>query len=949
MLSHIAFASILVLVGAIGLLYFYNIVKWGECPDFGFAFRTATGTDVIGIVTKNGRQAGMQVGDRILRVNHKRYTNFLQFRAAIKREPGAKNTYLLERDGHHFEITIPNTPIGFKTSFIKSGFLYLLGLSYTLIGTLVFLMKPHQRPSWIFFVFTAVFGLFLIFLYKLSKLTPFHLETFHIFIYTFTPAVIVHLASSFPEEKSVLQKYPYAQFLPYIPSALLFLFIASGAATIMDAPKRLFAGVMIYMALAVIFLLGSCMHLWLTSRSEIVKLRAKMILMGIGISASIPLLDLVTSNLFKMYILPGFNYYLPFFIAFPLSIGFAIVKHNLFEIDATIRRTFGYVLMTAGIALIYMLLVFIPSLIFGDFRPAKSPLLPIGVILCILYFFNFFRSRIQKHVDRIFYRLEYNYQETVERISRSMRSVLSLKQIVDRMMGIAERVLFAEKGSVMLLNRQKAVYDCISVSTSISKLPAEDPLLKRIAYDKQVMTRYDIEEDPLFGSQREACMDTFHRLEAILIVPLIYQDRLTGFLALGERKSGRFYGSTDVRLLQTLANQSAVAIENARLFADLEEQTRELMETNRKLRQEVTERLKIETELKRYEQELEKTVEKQTVELSQSRRALADLKRDLKGGYRFRNMVGKSEPMQEIYTLIKELADVTATVLITGESGTGKELVAEALHSGSLRKAHPMVKVNCSALSESVLESELFGHVKGAFTGADKDKLGRFQKAGQGVILLDEIGDVSLYFQKRLLRVLQEREFERLGDTTTLPMKARVIAATNQDLVQKVRQGQFREDLYYRLKVVEIKLPSLRERKEDIPLLIHHFLETFGKELDKKIKGVSPEVLRIMMTYDWPGNIRELRNTLEHISIMSKAETILENDLPADFSGRPPPYEKRFQTAPVEDTPYPVAADSKTTVLKALEQVQGNRTHAATILGISRRTLYRRLKEYQID
>jgi len=472
----------------------------------------------------------------------------------------------------------------------------------------------------------------------------------------------------------------------------------------------------------------------------------------------------------------------------------------------------------------------------------------------------------------------------------------------------------------------------------------------KIAEQKREITRYDIDENPLFAIDREVCKKTFDSLDASLIVPLIYEDRLSGFMALGKKKSGKIFKYEDVLLLKTLANQGAMAIENARLFTDLEGQTEILLKTNIKLEQEIDHRKKAEAELNQYKRQLENKVERQTVELDRNRKALADLKGDIKRGHSFGKIIGKSEPMQSIYALIQDLVDVSATVLITGESGTGKELVAEALHTKSQRKEYPFVKVNCSALSESVLESELFGHVKGAFTGADKNKIGRFQKAADGTILLDEIGDVSLNFQKRLLRVLQEREFERLGDTTTLSMAARVIAATNQNLLERVKQGEFRQDLYYRLKVVEIKLPPLRDRKEDIPLLIHHFLNLLNEELDKKIESVSPEVLRILMAYHWPGNVRELRNTLEHICILCKNITILEEDLPSDFPGHDLSFDESFQALSEEIPPLSekTLPDNKETLLKALEQAQWNKTRAAEILGISRRTLYRRLKEYKM-
>ncbi len=318
---------------------------------------------------------------------------------------------------------------------------------------------------------------------------------------------------------------------------------------------------------------------------------------------------------------------------------------------------------------------------------------------------------------------------------------------------------------------------------------------------------------------------------------------------------------------------------------------------------------------------------------------LADLERDMEDRRHFYNIVGRSGKMQEVYSLIEDLADVQTTVLITGESGTGKELVAEALHYRGGRSHKPFVKVNCSALTESLLESELFGHVKGAFTGAVKDKIGRFQRADGGTIFLDEIGDISQRIQLRLLRVLQEMEFERVGDSTPIKVDVRVVTATNKNLREKVRLGEFREDLYYRLKVVELTLPPLRDRREDIPLLIEYFLNKFNKKLNKKITAVSADVQRILLEYNWPGNIRELEHTLEHAFILCRRNTITIDDLPIDFKDLVGNQEL-FSRAMKIDEPQ--------ALLQALEKAAWNKAKAARLLGISRRTIYRKIEEYKI-
>jgi len=317
---------------------------------------------------------------------------------------------------------------------------------------------------------------------------------------------------------------------------------------------------------------------------------------------------------------------------------------------------------------------------------------------------------------------------------------------------------------------------------------------------------------------------------------------------------------------------------------------------------------------------------------------LADLERDLNERQQFHNIIGSNEAMQKVYRLIEDLADVQTTVLITGESGTGKELVAEALHYRGGRSGNPLVKVNCAALSENLLESELFGHVRGAFTGAIKDKIGRFQRADGGTIFLDEIGDISPGMQSRLLRVLQEMEFERVGDSTPIKVDVRVIAATNKDLREKVRNREFREDLYYRLKVVEIALPPLRKRREDIPLLIEHFIKKFNKKLNKDIVGVSAEAQDRFMNYDWPGNIRELEHTLEHAFIVCRQNSIAIEDLPPDFKS------VKKGTSPLSNK----HDNELQVIMEALQKAGWNKAKASRLLGISQRTIYRKIQEYNI-
>lgn len=324
------------------------------------------------------------------------------------------------------------------------------------------------------------------------------------------------------------------------------------------------------------------------------------------------------------------------------------------------------------------------------------------------------------------------------------------------------------------------------------------------------------------------------------------------------------------------------------------------------------------------------------------------LRKEVEGRYSFGNIIGKSPGMQEVYNLISDVADTDATVLIRGETGTGKELVAKSIHFNSRRKDKIFVSLNCGALPETLLESELFGYEKGAFTGATRQKMGKFEYADGGTIFLDEVGDLSPATQVKLLRVLQERVIERVGGNGQIEVDVRIIAATNKDLEKEVGEGRFREDLYYRLNVVPIKLPPLRKRKEDIPLLAKHFLAKYARMLNKDITIISQEVLNEMMAYDWPGNVRQLENLIERAIIMARGNTITHIDLSDDL--------RRKKV----ESPGPLAVhlpfkEAKERVIKEYERdyfmnllirCRGSITQSARVSQLDMKTLRRKMKEY---
>ncbi len=334
---------------------------------------------------------------------------------------------------------------------------------------------------------------------------------------------------------------------------------------------------------------------------------------------------------------------------------------------------------------------------------------------------------------------------------------------------------------------------------------------------------------------------------------------------------------------------------------------------------------------------LSKALEKRSL-----RREAESLRDQVRQRTRFHNIIGDSPQLQGVYDVVRRAAATKATVLILGESGTGKELIAQALHQESPRRDKPFIRVHCAALSENLLESELFGHERGSFTGAVARKEGRFELADGGTLFLDEIGEISPAVQVKLLRVLQQREFERVGGTQTVKVDVRIVAATHRDLAAEVKAGRFREDLFYRLNVVSLTLPPLRERKSDVPALVNHFLLKYGESYGKEVKGLAPGTLQALLAHDWPGNIRELENAIERAVVLAQGAELSTDDLPPVLRGPRPMGSTSKNLIPGAS----MALIEREAILRTLEMVQGSTSRAAEILGISVRKIQYRLKEY---
>jgi Nif-specific regulatory protein len=494
---------------------------------------------------------------------------------------------------------------------------------------------------------------------------------------------------------------------------------------------------------------------------------------------------------------------------------------------------------------------------------------------------------------------------TLIEVTRLINSSLVLEEVLRLTLECATRVMDAEAGSVILLDKRSDDL-VIKVATGPKGHEAQEERFRKgegiagwVAETGEPRIVHDVRQNDHFF--REIDRKTGFTTKSILAVPLRVKGEIVGVLEVLNKRGGQSFSGEDLRLFMTFADLAAISIDNAGAYEELRAENRRL----------------------------------------QMRLALD------------RAIIGQSRAMREIVQQIERVAQRPVTVVLRGETGTGKGLVARVIHDRSPRRDRPFVTVDCGTISEGLWESELFGHGKGAFTGAIRDKKGLFEVADKGTIFLDEIGHTSLELQTRLLHVLQEGEIRRVGETQTRRVDVRIIAATNQDLELAVRKGTFREDLFFRLNVFPIVLPPLRERPEDIPSLVDYLTEKYNQELAGRVEGVTPDAMWALMAYPWPGNIRELENVIRRIIVMVEEGNICLEHLPVEIRQMTPGAEKmpsdRSRPAPREPIEHTLDGVERAQITWALEETRGNRSQAARLLGISREKLRYRMQKYRME
>jgi len=643
---------------------------------------------------------------------------------------------------------------------------------------------------------------------------------------------------------------------------------------------------------------------------------------------------------------------IPMFLAsvsFMAAFVVGIIRYRLMLIDQIISRGMLFYVVSAGISILYATVISLGSLYGTQLNRAPSTNQAISVFLVMLFAISLLlwsRDRIQRLIDRRFFRQKYQLDKALKRMNRAVGRLGDQRSIADRMLTSCREVLQVKSAAIYLLNPERTQFNLLTgfhIENSPSTVQCNSELLEVLEEElafQRVATGLLKEASPAQQLLRLLGFDFIYNLEL--------DGEFAGFVALGQRSTGSAYSAEDLTFLNAMGQITSIALHSTKIHQDL-----------RRLNEEM--RIKVE-------------------KIDDQRRLVSVLQSELTSSQEIaerstphsveRGLIkGNSPAIRQVMETVRKVANSESTVLIRGESGTGKELLAQAVHENSTRREKPLVRVNCAALSPSLLESELFGHVKGAFTGAHEDRVGRFELANGGTLFLDEIGDISLDTQVKLLRVLQERAFERVGGSETLHVDVRLITATHQNLEQRIVEGLFREDLYYRLNVISITLPPLRERRDDIFELAFYFLKRTAHRLGKRISHIDPDAIEALERANWPGNIRQLENVIERAVVLAEEEVITLKDLPADMlnsekklpvrvietkqvrSDRP----RRLPLSDAEVISFPGTQNQVDSELSepdqlklALAECDGNKAQAARMLGMPRSTYYSKLKKYGI-
>ncbi len=854
------------------------------------------------------------------------------------------------------------------------------------IGANVYWRRPLDRSAQIFFWLCVVTVTAFIGGYHWSEVIIFRLL---IFLFPLTamlvPIVSLHFYLVFPRPNPVILLYPKLLWVLYgvmgiwlvgVWGCMIWLSIDVDASVLTGAmvPDRvatqgllegLTLGYIRYSVLIFLLCIVCLAYSFIRARNREERSQVLWILVASVVSLGLItyLMLLIRQNVASLGLdgaaWPMYVVSLLFTVAYAMS----ITRYRLSDAEAVFRRSLRYLIISVGISLLYSVLLVGVGFFAGRALLEKGTSGNVTIVamtaLISLALSGAIRRRVDQAIDRRFFREKYKFDSAMRKMSDAVDRLVDRDTIGARLLDAAAEVLGLDWGAIYVRRSSERELGCLASlgpEPDQRTLGMEDPLSLRLSRD----ATYRVPGAIGRGSS-DPVADSLISRGGEVAAALLLDGELAGVLVLGPKRSGLPYDDEEMVFLGALSSVSALALRSATIHQTLDE-------LNDELRAKVDKIAEQQRRIMVLQDQLAGNQSASNLELNVEDR---DHDRVVEEPAALKRIRGSSAPIQEMITIVRKAASSNSSVLILGESGTGKELVAEAVHAASPRSHGPFVKVHCAALAPGVLESELFGHLRGSFTGADRDRTGRFQQADGGTLLLDEIGDVSLEVQTKLLRVLQTRTFERVGSSQPETVDVRILAATHRDLPALIRAGKFREDLYYRLNVISIRTPALRERPEDIFELAVVFLRRFADETRKSVTQLDEEAIEVLSHYHWPGNVRELENVIERSVVLADGPAIKVDDLPPELlekrileakkvgegafpsfserGGRGRPRRLRPQTAR-DQSPKIIKNDSELEryerhrLIDALNEANGNKAEAARLLGIPRSTLISKLK-----
>jgi transcriptional regulator with GAF, ATPase, and Fis domain len=894
---------------------------------------------------------------------------------AVQRLDGQKEVLVKFKRARSDQIQEVWRPLGSMpvNELIPSLLWFFLKLGLFTVGALVFWKRPQDGSAAQFFLLCIVTLVAYMGGYHWMRIaTQPWLVVVFMACGVFLPAVSLHFYLVFPRAKEILQRYPWEILVAMygIPAAFLAILLMTyfqlrgmvyspfSELAVTEAWTKFNREINVYLGAAALYYLLSVLgliHSYRTAANFTERKQVQWILIG-ALAALVPIgytLYLIISQLDDFgagaATWPMFAASVCFTVAYAIS----ITRYRLMELDQIISSGMIYFLLSFLAGLVYYVIAIVGMLVGGVIHvndlPSFTQALPVvTTAFLLLLSLDLVRGRVKRALDRRFSKEKYKLDRTLQRMGQAIEQLVDPPTLARHLLQATGELLGVSQGAVYLREGTPPLYrlaGSLGSPPPLTELPPGCPLLEALQLRKEVLaTRQGL------GAGFDPAQRQLRFLGGEIGFPLTHEGQVLAFLVLGAKQSGVF-GPENVNLLSAFAQLTVPALQSAERLRTIEALNNDLRSKVEKISEQQRRILALQSQLTG---QSARNSEEPSETSADDKPFLVPSPASNGAGRSQNGIIGSSLPVRRLLELARKVSATQSAVLIRGESGTGKELLARALHANSSRAEQAFVKVHCAALSPGLLESELFGHVKGAFTGAHRDKVGRFELADGGTLFLDEIGDITLDVQTKLLRVLQEKTFERVGSSEPLQVDVRIIAATHQNLEELIHQGRFREDLYYRLKVIDIRVPSLRERREDIPELALHFLQIYARRCDKRVEQIDDDAMAMLKSYRWPGNIRELENVIERAVVVAEGPTIMAGDLSPEIT-------RNFEAVPFEGTaPSPSANGlraereefdrrEREQLVRALATAGGNKAEAARALGMARSTLLSRLKKYGLQ